>query len=336
MRDNVLGLRVVMADGQVVELGCRARKSAAGYDLVRLMVGSEGTLGIITEVTLRLYGRPAATAVAVATFATLAAAVETVVAVVQSGVAAARIELLDELQMAAIARYSHVDLPIGPTLFLEFHGMPAALQEEVALVGGIAREQGAIQVRLEHAEQAQRQLWRARHQAFYAALALRPGCKGWSTDVAVPISALTACILETKADLAASGLMGPLVGHAGEGNFHLLLLVSPEDTEEMHRAKTLHERLIRRALEQGGTCTGEHGVGLGKQAYMAWEHGAAGIGLMSAIKQALDPHNLFNPGKIIAHHPPDKPALPHGLAPPLPGEGHAWPCATAPDTACQP
>ena len=299
MRENVLGLRVVLADGQVAELGCRARKSAAGYDLVRLFVGSEGTLGIITEVTLRLYGRPAATAVAVAAFATLAGAVETVVAVVQSGVAVARIELLDELQMEAIVRHSQVDLPIAPTLFLEFHGMPAALKEEVALVGALARDHGAFEMRWEHEEQAQRHLWRARHQAFYAALALRPGCKGWSTDVAVPISALTACILETKADLATSGLVAPLVGHAGEGNFHLLLLVSPEATEEMRRAKALHERLIRRALAMGGTCTGEHGVGLGKRDYMPWEHGEAGVALMRSIKQALDPANLFNPDKVV-------------------------------------
>ena len=304
MRENVLGLRVVTASGQVAELGCRARKSAAGYDLVHIFVGSEGTLGIVTEVTLRLHGRPAASAVAVAAFETLAGAVETVVAVVQSGIPVARLELLDELQMEAIARYSHVDLPIGPTLFLEFHGSPAALQEEVELVVAMAREQGATAMRWEHDEQAQRQLWHARHQAFYAALALRPGCKGWSTDVAVPISALTTCILETKADLASSGLMAPLVSHAGEGNFHLLLLVVPDDAEEMRRAKALHDRLIRRALDLGGTCTGEHGVGLGKRAYMAWEHGDVGLGLMRTIKQALDPDDLFNPGKIVM---PDNP-----------------------------
>ncbi|MDR7419990.1 MAG: FAD-linked oxidase C-terminal domain-containing protein [Armatimonadota bacterium] len=299
MRENVLGFTVVLADGTVIRTGGRARKSAAGYDLTRLFVGSEGTLGIMTEVTVRLHGRPEAVSAAVAPFATLDGAVHTVITTIQIGIPVARIELLDEVQMAAVNRYSGLDYPALPTLFFEFHGTSArAVAEQVDTVAAVAREHGSDAFRWATSEDERERLWHARHHAYFAALALRPGAAGITTDVCVPISRLAECIAQTKADLAASRLLVPLVGHVGDGNFHLIYLVDPEDPAEMAEAYRLNERMVMRALAMGGTCTGEHGVGLGKMKFLSHEHGEA-LAVMRAIKRALDPHNLMNPGKVV-------------------------------------
>jgi D-lactate dehydrogenase (cytochrome) len=300
MREVVLGLTVVLADGRVIRTGSRARKSSAGYDLTRLFVGSEGTLGIITEVTLRLSGRPEAVAAATCCFASIDDAVRTVITTIQLGVPVARIELLDEVQMDAVHRHSKLACTIAPTLFFEFHGLSeqdvTAQAEEVA---GIAAENGARDFDRAVSPERRAALWQARHDAYYAALALRPGARSWTTDVCVPISKLADCIRETKADLATSPLVGPLVGHAGDGNFHLIFPVHPEDPAEMAEAARLTDRLVTRALAMGGTCSGEHGVGLGKMKYLEREHGAEALDVMRAIKQALDPGNLMNPGKLL-------------------------------------
>ena len=298
MRENVLGLEVVLADGRVVHTGGRARKSAAGYDLTRLFVGSEGTLGVITEINLRLFGRPEATSAAVVSFPDVASAVNVVIETIQSGVPVARIELLDDLQMQAVNRYSELDYVEAPTLFLEFHGSTAGVDEQVREVEALCRDHGggAFQWAVEQAERSR--LWQARHDAYYAALALRPGCKGWTTDVCVPISRLAECIADTRRDLDASPLLAPMVGHVGDGNFHTLLLVDPDVPEELDEARRLNDRMVERALALGGTCTGEHGIGLGKLGYLREEHGE-GVEVMRAIKQALDPRGLMNPGKLV-------------------------------------
>jgi D-lactate dehydrogenase (cytochrome) len=288
-----------MADGRIVETGGRAKKSAAGYDLTRLLIGSEGTLGIITELRLRLFGIPEAVSAAVATFPSVAAAVETVMLTIQSGIPVARIELLDEVQMRACIAYSKLDdYEAAPTLFFEFHGSAAGVAEQAAAVQAIAAEFGAADFRWSTLAEERNRLWRARHDAYYAANALRPGCKGWATDVCVPISKLAACIVETQADVAEAGLSAPLVGHVGDGNFHLLFLVDPNDPGELARAKAANARLIDRALAMGGTCTGEHGIGFGKLACLEQEH-PSGIDVMRTIKRALDPNNILNPGKTI-------------------------------------
>lgn len=299
MRENVLGLTVVLADGRIIRTGTRARKSASGYDLTRLFVGSEGTLGVITDVTLRLHGLPEAVSAAVCPFATIEGAVSTVIATIQLGIPVARIELLDEVQMDAVNRYAKLDYPVAPTLFFEFHGISErAAIEQAEAVREIAAEQGGGRFRWAVHEEDRNQLWHARHNALYAALALRPGAKGWTTDVCVPISALAQCIVETKADNAQSSLIIPLVGHVGDGNFHLIYVIDPENDEELAEAHRLNERMVRRALAMGGTCTGEHGVGFGKMAYLPAEHGEA-LDVMRTIKQALDPQNLMNPGKML-------------------------------------
>jgi D-lactate dehydrogenase (cytochrome) len=298
MRENVLGLTVVLADGRVIQTGGRARKSAAGYDLTHLMVGSEGTLGVITEVRLRLYGIPEAIASAVASFADLAGAVDTVIETIQMGVPVARIELLDEVQMDAVNRYAGLDYPVQPTLFFEFHGSEAGVAEQAEVVGAIAGEHGGGDFQWARRTEDRAKLWQARHDAYYAARALRPGCDGWASDVCVPISRLTECILETKRDVDAEGLLAPIVGHVGDGNFHLSFILDPEDREENAKVQAVNDRMVARALEMGGTCTGEHGVGLGKKRYLRAEHGEA-VSVMRAVKQALDPDDLLNPGKII-------------------------------------
>jgi D-lactate dehydrogenase (cytochrome) len=298
MRENVLALTVVLADGQVVRTARRARKSAAGYDLTRLFVGSEGTLGIITEVTVRLYGIPEAISAAVCPFPSLEAAVQTVILTIQSGVPVARIELLDEAQIAAINKYSKLDNPVMPTLFFEFHGTAAGVAEQVGTVKEIAAEHGAEDFRWATTPEERSRLWQARHDAYYAALALRPGSKGWATDVCVPISRLAECIADTKRDLAGSSLPSALVGHVGDGNFHLVFMLDPDRPEEIAEASRLNDRMVARALAMEGTSTGEHGVGYGKMGFMAAEHGDA-LAVMRTIKRALDPDNVLNPGKIV-------------------------------------
>jgi D-lactate dehydrogenase (cytochrome) len=298
MRENVLSLTVVLADGRIVKTARRARKSAAGYDLTRLFVGSEGTLGIITELTLRLYGIPEAIAAAVSAFPTLENAVDAVIETIQSGVPVARIELLDEAQIAAINKYSNLLQKVAPTLFFEFHGSPAGVAEQSETVKAIAGEHGGEEFRWSTTPEERSKLWQARHDAYYAALAMRPGSKGWATDVCVPISRLAQCIAETKRDLTQSSVPSALVGHVGDGNFHLVFMIDPDCPEEIAEASRLNDRMVARALEMEGTCTGEHGVGYGKMEFLVAEHGEA-VAVMRAIKQALDPDNILNPGKIV-------------------------------------
>ena len=298
MRENVLSLTVVLADGRIIRTARRARKSAAGYDLTRLFVGSEGTLGVITEVTVRLYGIPEAISAAVTGFPDLESAVNTVILTIQSGIPVARIELLDEVQMDAINKYSNFDYALKPTLFFEFHGTPAGVKEQVEAVEAIAGDFGASHFQWATETEDRNRLWQARHDAYYAAIALRPGTKGMATDVCVPISRLAECILETKKDIEETGLLAPIVGHVGDGNFHLTIMMDQNDAEEMKRVKGLSERLVMRALAMDGTCTGEHGVGYGKIPFLIAEHGEA-MSVMRAMKQALDPDNIMNPGKLV-------------------------------------
>jgi len=299
MRENVLGLTVVTADGRIIRTGTRARKSSAGYDLTRLFVGSEGTLGIITEVQLRLYGVPEAISAAVCSFETMEGAVNTTISTIQMGIPVARIELLDEVQVDAINRYADFDYALKPTLFFEFHGTEAWVQEQAEMVKEISTEEGGSDFQWSTREQEKQKLWEARHNAYYAALAMRPGSKGWATDVCVPISRLADCILETRSDIEESKLTVPLVGHVGDGNFHLLFLIDPEnEEEELKLYQPLNDRLVERALRMGGPCTGEHGIGSGKIKYMEAEHGDS-LDLMRQIKQAFDPDNLMNPGKML-------------------------------------
>jgi D-lactate dehydrogenase (cytochrome) len=302
MKDNVLALEVVMADGRLIRTGKRARKSAAGYDLTRLYVGAEGTLGVITEVTLRLHPIPEAIAAAVCPFPTFAGAVEATIAVMQAAIPVARIELLDEVMMRGVNRYAGFAYPETPTLFLEFHGTPNAVEEQAGLVREIFADHGAAEMQWAREPEARSRLWHARDNTLYAGRGLRPGCEAIITDVCVPISALAQCLEETRRDLDESGLLAPLVGHVGDGNFHLLLLVDPADPEEIARARALHARLVARAIALDGTCTGEHGVGVGKRGYLETELGEA-VDAMRAIKQALDPLNIMNPGKIFVEAP---------------------------------
>ena len=298
MRENVLGLTVVLADGRVIKTGGRARKSAAGYDLTRLFVGSEGTLGIITEVTLKLYGIPEAISSAVCAFQTIKGAVDTVIQTIQVGVPVARIELLDEVQIDAVNKYSKLDYAVAPTLFFEFHGTEAGVKEQAEMVAAIAAEHGGMEFAWATRPEDRSKLWQARHDAYYAALALRPGSKGWPTDVCVPISRLADCILETKADLAESNMLAPMVGHVGDGNFHLVYVLDPENPAELAEAQRLADKMVTRALEMGGTCTGEHGIGYGKMAFLEQETGEA-FNVMGDLKRAFDPDNLLNPGKVV-------------------------------------
>jgi D-lactate dehydrogenase (cytochrome) len=298
MRENVLGLTVVTADGRVIRTGGRARKSSAGYDLTRLFVGAEGTLGIITEVQLRLYGVPEAMSAAVCSFETLAGAVDTVIQTIQMGIPVARIELLDEVQVKACNAYSKLGLPELPLLMFEFHGTAASTREQAETVGELAAGNGGSGFKWATQEEERRALWQARHDAYYACLALKPGAHAFATDVCVPISRLAECLLETKADIEATGAIAPIVGHVGDGNFHLVYLLDPNDPEERRKADGLNDRMVSRALALGGTCTGEHGIGIGKREFLIAEHGEA-VALMRHIKRALDPKNLLNPGKIL-------------------------------------
>lgn len=298
MKDAVLALTVVMADGTVVHTGGRARKSSAGYDLTRLLVGSEGTLGIITEVTLRLHGIPEAVSGGVCPFPDLESACNAVITTIQCGLPVARIELLDALQIRACNAYSKLDLVETPTLFVEFHGSEAGVREQSELFGEIARDNGGGEFTWATKAEERSRLWSARHDAYWAALGLRPGAKGVSTDVCVPISRLADCIKATMADLNEAGLIGPLVGHVGDGNFHTLVLVDVANPQEIAAAEGFIERLNWRAIEMGGTCTGEHGVGQGKMKYLTREHGT-GLDVMRAVKAALDPAGILNPGKVV-------------------------------------
>jgi len=298
MRENVLSLTVVLADGRIIRTARRSRKSSAGYDLTRLFVGSEGTLGIITEVTVRLHAIPEAISAAVVSFPTLDAAVETVIEVIQSSIPVARIELLDDVQMDACNRYSKLNYAVAPTLFFEFHGTTRSVAEQAEQVRELASAHGGGDFQWATKPEERSKLWQARHDAYYAALALRPGCKGWATDVCVPISRLAECIAETKQDLAGATVKAALVGHVGDGNFHLVYLIDPNNPAEIAEASDLNDRMVGRALAMEGTCTGEHGVGYGKLAYMQAEHGEA-VSVMRQIKLALDPANIMNPGKLV-------------------------------------
>lgn len=299
MADNVLALEVVLPDGQIIETGSRARKSSTGYDLTHLFVGSEGTLGIITKLTVKLRGQPEHVAAATCAFPDIASAVDTVILAIQMGLPLARVELLDDVQMKGMNIYNpDMDLPEVPHLFLEFHGSEAGVAEQVESFAALVDEHGGSDFQWATKTEDRNRLWQARHNAYYAGKALRPGCEGVVTDCCVPISALADCIARTKEVIAQFGLMAPLVGHVGDGNFHLLILVDPNDADEIERAKALANQVNMLALEFGGTVSGEHGVGLGKRKYLPEEHGAA-YALMGTLKKAIDPDNIMNPGKLV-------------------------------------
>lgn len=299
MRENVLGLTAVLADGRVIRTGGRARKSSAGYDLTRLLIGSEGTLGIITELTMRLHPLPEAVSGAVCAFPDVVDAVKTVIQTIQLGIPVARIELVDTLTVQAINRYSKTTLREAPMLFFEFHGSPASVEEQARTVQEIARDNGGLDFEWAERPEDRSRLWAARHDVYFASLNLRPGCRGLTTDVCVPISKLAECVDATRADIDASGLIAPIVGHVGDGNFHTLILIDPDNADEIERAEALNRRIVLRALAMDGTCTGEHGIGIGKQDFLVQEHGAPAVDAMRLIKQALDPDDLLNPGKIL-------------------------------------
>ena len=299
MRENVLALTVVLADGRVIHTGTRARKSAAGYDLTRLFVGSEGTLGVITEVTVRLHPLPEAMAAAVCAFDSIRGAVDTVIATIQLGIPIARIELLDEVMMDAVNRYSKTGYPVAPTLFFEFHGdSERAVSEQAESVQALATERGGHGFEWAKRPEDRERLWQARHDVHYASMALRPGSRSWATDVCVPISRLADCVIETKADHAGAPFPVCLVGHAGDGNFHVIYLIDPSSEAELAEVHRLNERVVTRALAMAGTCTGEHGVGYGKIRSLEAEHGEA-VDVMRSIKRSLDPDNRMNPGKVL-------------------------------------
>ncbi len=298
MRENVLALTVVLADGRIVHTGTRAKKSSTGYDLTLLMVGSEGTLGVITEVTVKLYGVAEAISAAVVSFPTLEGAVNSVIQTIQYGVPIARIELLDEVQMAACNAYSKMDHLEQPTLFLEFNGSDTGVREQTETVKEICNDNGGSDFRWATRHEERKELWTARHNAAYANIALRPNYLMWVTDACVPISRLADCILETRKDIDESGLLAPIVGHVGDGNFHLSIMLDPDNPKEFEAANELNERMIQRVLAMDGTCSGEHGVGIGKVKFMEDEHGA-GVEVMRQIKKALDPQNIMNPGKML-------------------------------------
>jgi D-lactate dehydrogenase (cytochrome) len=300
MKDNVLALKVVLANGEVMSTARRAKKSSAGYDLTRLMVGSEGTLGIITELTLRLSGIPEAIASGVCPFPSVEAACNAAILTIQSGIPVARIELVDALQVRACNAYSNLTLPETPMLFLEFHGTEASVAEQSARFGEIAGELGGGPFDWATRAEDRTRLWQARHDAYWAARRLRPGTQALSSDVCVPISRLAECVSATQRDAAESRFLAPIVGHVGDGNFHMLLMVDLNDADEIKRAEGLLERLVERALAMDGTCTGEHGIGQGKMKYLSAEHGETALATMRAIKQALDPLDIMNPGKIVS------------------------------------
>jgi len=299
MKDNVLALKAVLGNGDVLTTARRARKSASGYDLTRLLVGSEGTLAVITEITLKLYGIPEAISGGICPFPSVEAACRATIATIQTGIPVARIELLDALQVKAVNAYSKLSLPERPMLCVEFHGSEAGVAEQSERFGVIAADCGGGPFQWATRAEDRSRLWQARHDAYWSAFGLRPGAKAIATDVCVPISRLAECVVATQEDIAACRLVAPIVGHVGDGNFHLSLLVDMEDADEVARAEGLLERLVERALAMDGTCTGEHGVGQGKMKYLAAEHGDAALAAMRAVKQALDPQNIMNPGKIV-------------------------------------
>jgi D-lactate dehydrogenase (cytochrome) len=300
MKDNVLALKVVLPNGELMTTARRAKKSSAGYDLTRLMVGSEGTLGVITELTLKLSGIPEAISGGVCPFPSVEAACNAAIATIQSGIPVARIELLDELQVKATNLYSRLTLAELPVLFVEFHGSPAGVAEQSERFGEIAKDLGGGPFEWATKPEDRTRLWQARHDAYWAGRGLRPGVQAVATDVCVPISRLAECVTETQRDIAERNLVAPILGHVGDGNFHLTLLVDTADPAEMKSAKILCERLVERALGMDGTCTGEHGVGQGKMKYLAGELGRPALDAMAAIKRALDPEGIMNPGKIVA------------------------------------
>lgn len=300
MRENVMGLTVVTADGRIIKTGGRARKSAAGYDLTRIFVGSEGTLGVITEVQLRLNGIPEVISSAVCQYPDLESAVNTVILTIQSGIPVARMELLDEVQMEACINYSKLEgFENKVTLFFEFHGTEASSAEQAQQVQAISDDFGGSAFQWTSLAEERTKLWEARHNAYYAACAGAPGKRGMATDACVPISRLADCILDTKRDVMESGIYAPIVGHVGDGNYHLCLMFDPDDAEEMSRAKGVVERMNQRAISYGGTCTGEHGIGYGKKHFLTTEHGEA-VAVMRQLKKAFDPDNIMNPGKILS------------------------------------
>ena len=299
MRENVLNVTAVMADGQIIRTGSRARKSSAGYDLTRLLVGSEGTLGVITEVALKLYGIPESIVAAVCPFPSVEACCNATITAIQMGLPIARIELVDAEHVKAFNTYSKLDLKVTPTLFLEFHGTAASAREQAETFAAIAEDLGGGPFDWAAKEEDRQKLWQARHDAFWATKSMFPGKESFSTDVCVPISRLAQCVTETQADVAAAGLYGPIVGHVGDGNFHVVLFCDRSDPDEVKKVKEVYDRLIERAIAMDGTCTGEHGIGSGKVAYLEKEHGPA-LGFMRDIKRALDPRNIMNPGKNAA------------------------------------
>jgi D-lactate dehydrogenase (cytochrome) len=298
MRENVLGLSAIMADGSLMRCGTRARKSAAGYDLTRLLVGSEGTLGLITEVQLRLYGIPEAMSAAICAFETIEGAVEAVQLIMQMGIPVARVEFLDAMQIKAVNAYSKTNYAEEPHLFFEFHGTSASVEEQAAMVGEICSDFGGKGFQWATDAETRNKLWQARHDAYWASLALRPGCKGLATDICVPISRLSESLLSTRKMVADLGLVATMAGHVGDGNYHLLLMLDENTPEDWTAAAKLNEAMVGKAIELGGTCTGEHGVGYGKKKYLPKEMPTA-LPVMASIKRALDPNNILNPGKIF-------------------------------------
>jgi D-lactate dehydrogenase (cytochrome) len=300
MRENVLALEVVTASGEVIRTGTRAKKSSAGYDLTRLFVGSEGTLGVMTEISLRIYPLPEAVSAAVCSFPSLEAAVQTTIAIIQMGVPIARVELIDAASVRAVNAYAKLDLAEAPLLLMEFHGSPAGVEEQAKTVQEIALEHGSVSFEWATTPEERTRLWTARHNAYFAALQSRPGCRAVTTDTCVPISKLAEAMLDSIAEAEASGLPYFLVGHVGDGNFHVGYLIDPNDPKEYETAEALNQRLVHRALTLGGTCTGEHGVGLHKMDFLRTEAGDGAVEMMRTIKRALDPHNIMNPGKIFS------------------------------------
>ena len=299
MREAVIGLTVITPKGEIIKTGTRARKSSAGYDLTQLMVGSEGTLGVITEIQLRLHPIPETIKAAICSFETVAAAVDTVINAMQMAVPLARIELLNALQMQACINYSKLEgFEAKPTLFMEFHGTADSVNEQVALIKDISHEFGGSEFAWAETTEERNELWKARHNAYLATLKLQRDCKVLTTDVCVPISALAASILQAEKDAEASGLQSTIVGHVGDGNFHLLIVFDPSKSEQVDAAKQLSEKVVMKALALGGTCTGEHGIGIGKKDYLALEH-PSGLDMMKTIKKSIDPRNIMNPGKVI-------------------------------------
>jgi D-lactate dehydrogenase (cytochrome) len=306
MPQQVLALEVVLADGRIVRCGTRARKSSAGYDLVRMFIGSEGTLGIVTEITLRLHGRPESVGGLTAAFPTMREAVETVTAISLLGIGVARIEFLDEVQVRACNAYSKLDLPESPMLFMEFHGIGSAIDEQIVRAREIAEANGGTVIGGATTDAERERQWKARHAAYFAALSLRPGCQAMIADVCVPISALADCVIETRAAVDAAGLQAPILGHVGDGNFHVIFLLDPASRDERARADAVYDELIERALRAGGTCTGEHGIGYGKRQKLLREAGPAAVELMHAVKLAWDPRGILNPGKIFLTDTPPR------------------------------